>query len=159
MKRVETVKILSKILQQKQQDLEVLRKTIEGLRIAIQEVESAEDYEDAIPQKGNYREEITSGMRDILALRGRLHRKVILEELRARGIHVGGGIRTVGAYLSVDDQFRNVGRGTWALTESFFGVGISSDKTAREVPAGDGLSSNSEHCGDSVHSVVTVQED
>ncbi len=147
MKRVETVKVLWRILEQKEKDLEALQKTIEGLRIAIQEVEHAEDNLVTTPQKGTYREEITSAMSDILALGGPLHRKVILEQLYARGIHIGGGIRTVGAYLSVDDQFKNIGKGIWALTDSFFDVRIPLQKERQEEPHDAGiLSNNGNYC-------------
>ena len=48
---------------------------------------------------------------------GPLHRNAILEKVRERGLHVGGGISTVGSYLSVDDRFKNAGKGVWTLVE------------------------------------------
>lgn len=157
MKRVETIKVLLRILDQKEKDLDTLQKSIEGLRIAIQEVENAADNMVTMPQKGTYKEEITSAMREIIAQHGPLHRNVILEQLHERGVHVGGGIRTVGSYLSVDDQFRNIGRGIWALTETFFNIDILSDKDDPEsLPHINQWSSNG-HCAQLTGSVVEVQ--
>lgn len=155
MKRVETVKVLTRILEQKERDLETLQQAIEGLRIAIQEVERAELNMVTTPQKGTYREEITNAMHDILKISGPLHRKVILDRLIDRGIHVGGGIHTVGSYLSVDDQFKNIGRGTWALTDTFFGMGTSMDEPETEKLAEDAKSQRGESLGGPTHSFET----
>ena len=124
MNRNETVIVLTTILEQKQKDLDAIQRTIDGLKIAIQEVENSEGRVVLKPAKGTYREEITNAMHDILEASGPLHRKIILEQLYARGIHVGGGIHTVGSYLSVDKKFKNIGKGIWALTDSFFTVGV-----------------------------------
>ena len=117
MKRVEMFKALNGILQHREGELDALQATINALRIAIREIETADDDMFGKTQKGTFRGEITDAMRDVLK-DGPLHRKVILEKIQERDIHVGGGIRTVGAYLSVDHHFKNVGKGIWALAES-----------------------------------------
>ena len=118
MKREETLKVLNRILRKKEDDMEQLMESINALRIAIREVESADDDGTTTPQKGTYKQELTDAMDHILAEYGPLHRTVILDKLQARGHHVGGGVRTVGAYLSLDDRFKNVGKGIWGLAAS-----------------------------------------
>ena len=94
-----------------------MQATVNALQITIREIEAVDDDMFAKPQKGTFREGITEAMRDVLK-DGPLHRNAILERIQERSIHVGGGIRTVGAYLSVDHRFKNVGKGIWALAES-----------------------------------------
>lgn len=118
MKRKDTINTLNNILQRKQKDLEGLQATIEGLRIAIREVETTEVEFVTTPQKGSFRETMTDAMYAALKERGPLHRSIILAEILDRGIHVGGGINTVSAYLSVDERFKNVSRGVWAAADS-----------------------------------------
>ena len=116
MKREETIKVLTRILEKKKGDMDALRISIDSLRIAIHEVESAEDGFITAPHKGTFKEEITSAIQEVLA-DGPLHRSVILAKIQERGLYIGGGIRTVGAYLSTEDDFKNVGKGLWALAE------------------------------------------
>ena len=117
MKREETLKVLDRILQQRKKDMEALQTAIDGLRIAIAEVERATDDAVTTPQKGTYKQELTDTLYGILFEYGPLHRNAILEKVKERGLHVGGGISTVGSYLSVDDRFKNVGKGVWTLVE------------------------------------------
>ena len=117
MKREDTLKVLDRILQQREKDMEALQTAIDGLRIAIAEVERATDDAVTTPQKGTYKQELTDAMYAILFEYGPLHRNAILEKVRERGLHVGGGISTVGSYLSVDDRFKNAGKGVWTLVE------------------------------------------
>ena len=117
MKREDTIKVLDRILQQREKDMEALQTAIDGLRIAIAEVERATDDAVTTPQKGTYKQELTDTLYVILFEYGPLHRNAILEKVRERGLHVGGGISTVGSYLSVDDRFKNVGKGMWRLVE------------------------------------------
>jgi len=46
-----------------------------------------------------------------------MHYKDVLVHLLAKGIHVPGGnpANNVGAHMSADPRFKNVGRGTWGL--------------------------------------------
>ena len=135
MKRAETTKVLRGILQQKESELAALEASISSLRIAIQEVELADDSWFTKPQSGTFKQEITDAMYDALK-DGPLHRKVIMEKLKARGIYVGGGVRTVGAYLSVDDQFKNVGKGIWTLEPPSVNGSLPSDvEPDPQIPA------------------------
>ena len=116
MKRQETIRVLTRILQQKESEMVSLQASIDGLRIAIHEVECV--YDDAIttPQQGTFKQTITNAMYDILREHGPLHRNTILGKIQERGLHIGGGVSTVGSYLSTDERFKNVGKGKWALT-------------------------------------------
>ena len=116
MKRDETIKVLSRILQQRENDMDALQAAIEGLRIAIAEVERATDDAVTTPQKGTYKQELTDAMYGILCEHGPLHRNTILEKVKELGLHVGGGVSTVGSYLSVDDRFKSAGKGTWMVS-------------------------------------------
>ena len=117
MKREETIKVLTRILEKKEGDMNALRISIDSLRIAIHEVESAEDDFITAPHKGTFKEEITEAIHEALNEHGPLHRSAILEKVQDRSLYVGGGVRTVGAYLSSDDRFKNVGKGIWTLAE------------------------------------------
>ena len=115
MKREETIRVLNGILQKKEKDVAELQASIQGLKIAIREVEMAIDSVATTPQRGTFREALTDAMVEILAECGPLHRNDIAEKIRERGLHVGGGVRTIGSYLSVEERFRNVGKGIWGL--------------------------------------------
>ena len=67
----------------------------------------------------SYAQEITNTMYNILEDERPLHRAAILARVQERGVYVGGPspIGTIGSYLSTDDRFSNVGRGTWTLAE------------------------------------------
>ena len=95
----------------------MLQIAIDGLRIAIAEVERATDDAVTTPQKGTYKQELTDTMYAIVSEYGPLHRNGILAKVKERGLHVGGGVSTVGSYLSVDDRFKNVGKGMWTLEQ------------------------------------------
>ena len=113
MKRAETIKVLTAILQRKEKEIQALEGSINALRIAIREVELVDDIAVTTSQRGTFRQELTDAMYGILDEHGPLHRNVILEKLQELGIHIGGGINTVGSYLSVDDRFKSVGKGLW----------------------------------------------
>ena len=114
MKRAETIKTLTRILQQREIELAILQTTIAGLQMAIREVEVMDDDWFSKPQQGTFKQEITDAMCDALK-DGPLHRSVILKKIQEHGLHVGGGVRTLGAYLSMGQQFKNVGKGKWSL--------------------------------------------
>ena len=56
---------------------------------------------------------------EILAAEGPLHRREIHDRLVSLGVPIGGQdpINNVGAHLSIDSRFENVGRGMWQLSE------------------------------------------
>ena len=70
------------------------------------------------PKESTYSEELVEAMREILLEDQPLHRTVILERAKARGVlfTAKNEIRTVGYYLSREPDFKNVARGIWALT-------------------------------------------
>lgn len=67
----------------------------------------------------SYSIELTNAIHDILVHERPLHRSTIRDRVEERGIYVGGTnpINSIGSYLSIDDRFKNVGRGLWTLTE------------------------------------------
>ena len=72
-----------------------------------------------IRDASSYAQDLTDAMCDILTIERPLHREAILARVQERGIHVGGRkpVNTIGSYLSMDNHFRNAGRGIWTLTE------------------------------------------
>ena len=62
---------------------------------------------------------IRSTVHTILSAESPLHRKIILERLFDRGVHIGGKtpLRTLAAHLSGDDRFQAVGDGNWAISD------------------------------------------
>ena len=119
MKRFEAVKVLSGILQKKEQQLQTLEDSIRVLRAAIIEVEEAEDESVTTPQKGTFKEQTAEAIYDVLKeAQIPLHRNVILTKVKERGLIVGGGVSTIGAYLSMDERFKNVGKGIWTLADT-----------------------------------------
>ena len=125
MKRIETIKVLTRILQKKESELAALQESINVLSGAIKEVEMADDDAVTTPHRGTFKEELVSAIYDVLEEHGPLHRNVILQKILELGLHVGGGVRTVGSYLSADDRFKNVGKGLWVLEEPITDYGIT----------------------------------
>ena len=62
---------------------------------------------------------LRDAMAEILAAEGPLHRREIYDRLMRLGVPIGGQdpINNVGAHLSIDSRFENVGRGMWQLSE------------------------------------------
>ena len=62
---------------------------------------------------------LRDAMAEILAAEGPLHRREIYDRLVRLGVPIGGQepINNVGAHLSIDSRFENVGRGVWQLSE------------------------------------------
>ena len=62
---------------------------------------------------------IPDAIAEILAREGPLHRSVIYDRLVEMGVHIRGRdpVNNVGAHLSIDDRFKNVGRGMWDLSK------------------------------------------
>ena len=72
-------------------------------------------------------------------------RHLDLGRANERGIHIGGQnpVNTIGSYLSLDDQFKNVGKGIWTLGEEPMAEIPSSDNDAASFSIGD-ISANTE---------------
>ena len=88
----------------------------------------------------SYAQELTNAMYDILVTERPLHRSIIFERVQDRGIHVGGQkpVNTIGTYLSIDERFRNVGKGTWTLRVEPQAmpepdIGANADETAQHT--------------------------
>ncbi len=88
-------------------------------------------------------------MAEILRQEGPLHRREVHDRLVEMGVSVGGRdpVNNVGAHLSTDDRFRNVGRGMWDLSSSSdrtggsegFGNSGESDDLDDALEPGQGL--------------------
>ena len=61
--------------------------------------------------------DLRNAVEEILAAEGPLHRREVHDRLVEMGVHVGGQdpVNNVGAHLSIDERFRNVGKGVWEL--------------------------------------------
>ena len=71
------------------------------------------------PQHQRTDNDLRNAISEILAQEGPLHRRDIHDRLVSMGVHIGGRdpVNNVGAHLSIDPRFRNVGRGMWNLSE------------------------------------------
>ena len=90
-------------------------------RRAMDEREEQADRKPAELRNGTFGAQVIKTIHAILQEESPLHRKMILERVLARGVHIGtqDPLRTVGAYLTLGKQFRPDGRekGVWALVE------------------------------------------
>ena len=92
---------------------------LDAVRVAMREVERLPDDAVAVPQPGTHRHNLTAEVYDILNEERPLHRRVLLDRVRSRGVYVGGEnpMNTFGSYLSQDKRFVSVGKGVWTLAE------------------------------------------
>lgn len=76
-----------------------------------------QEYAYSPPSSSN---ELRTAIYEILSAEGPLHRSEIYERLTEKGVHVPGRdpVNNVGAHLSFDDRFNNVGRGVWGLANA-----------------------------------------
>ena len=117
MSRESTIRDLRVKVRQLETKKREIDKQVENLHGAIRVFEQNGDAEHG--DKSPFAQEVGGAMFDILTDERPLHRKVILTRVRQRGIHLGGQnpVNTIGSYLSIDDRFKNVGRGIWTLKE------------------------------------------
>ena len=101
-------------LEAKKRDID---KQVEAIYTTLRVFE--QNGEVVIKGASSYAQDLTDAMCDILTIERPLHRDAILARVQERGIHVGGQkpVNTIGSYLSMDNHFRNAGRGIWTLTE------------------------------------------
>jgi len=104
-------------------------KNVEAIYTILRVFEQSQIGEVITDRLSSYAQELTNAMYDILISKRPLHRKSIFDRLTVRGIHVGGQIpvNTVGSYLSIDDRFKNVGRGMWDLAHPILPIDQSSE--------------------------------
>ena len=106
------------------------------------------------PQRQRAENDLRNAMADVLAREGQLHRQDIHDRLVERGVYIGGRdpVNNVGAHLSIDPRFKNVGRGIWALVglpeeanqPERFGTNAESDDTDDGLDDDDGHDSDEE---------------
>ena len=96
-----------------------------GIHSAIKLFKDSEEEIVAGYHPASHAKELTDAIENILETHGPLHRNEILVKVRERGIHVGGDrpINNIGAYLSTDNRFKNVGKGLWDLVKYPFDDG------------------------------------
>ena len=95
-----------------------LDKDIASIHTAIRINSEQDDDSSTANVRSGFAQELTDTMYEILQAERPLHRNDILSRVKERGIHIGGQkpINSIGSYLSTDDRFKNVSRGTWTLT-------------------------------------------
>lgn len=124
--------------------LEMEKRQIEeqhrALVMALRYVEDAGDRPEPHSQRTErlFSSDMRDAMSDILAREGPLHRSTIHDRLVEMGVHIGGRdpVHNVGAHLSVDSRFRNVGRGMWDLAEPH-GAVVQSERLSASLRPDD----------------------
>ena len=126
----------------------VLDQQIETLERALNVLTATEATLPIVPRKSesSYAATITDAIEQVLLEERPLHRSEILARVSARGVYVGGTkpIASLGSYLSVDNRFKNVGRGVWTLTNDVLlpDEGVtkeSTDESSISVPSERGI--------------------
>lgn len=143
MSRLATIRQLKKelvILEGKKLEID---KQVEAVHATIQYLESSP--EDPGAGASRHAEGIRDAIHEVLVAERPLHRKDIHDRLVAMGIHIGGNnpVNNVGAHLSLDPRFKNVGKGIWDLANDLNPV----------------HNDNSQHSTDDRHWLDTVKED
>ena len=90
------------------------------------------------PESRRIDKDMGTVMSEILSREGPLHRREIHDRLVEIGVRIGGRtpINNVGARLSTDSRFKNVGRGMWDLASATGGRGESLG-AGRSAESGD----------------------
>ena len=126
MKRENTMKTLRDVVEKLEGEIRDLdaqkaerQSRLDAVLITMREVERLPDDATDVPQPGTHRHSLTVEIYDILCEERSLHRRVLLDRVRSRGIYVGGEnpMNTFGSYLSQDKRFVSVGKGVWTLAE------------------------------------------
>jgi len=139
-------------------EIEILSRRAESFRAVIAHYEERGESEDATPPA----KEMRNAILGILEAEGKpLHYRTIHERLLSAGITVGGKnpVANVGAHLSIDSRFENVGRGLWALKR--WGMNHTRQPMAErllrhEAPDTD-LPSNEAHSDDPPDALQTLE--
>ena len=116
MAKMDTIADLRKVLAELEEERDVLAKNIESVRNTVNLLESRNAVTSTPAQQA---QTLRDSVYQILSEQHPLHRRTIFDRLIERGIPVGGvdPVNTVGAHLSKDERFKNVGRGQWDLVE------------------------------------------
>ncbi len=132
MSRLDTITYLRKVLEELEEERDVLDKQIDSIRSAVNILESRPEAEYASSKQA---QALRDSIYEILSEQHPLHRRTIYDKLVERGIKVGGQdpVNNVGAHLSRDARFRNVGRGEWDLDERY--TGQAKDDNQHALPA------------------------
>ena len=133
MGRSDTISDLKRVLEELEEERDVLNLEIDSIRSAVNILESRPEVEYASSKQA---QALRDSIYEILSEQHPLHRRTIYDRLVERGVKVGGQdpVNNVGAHLSRDSRFRNVGRGEWDLDERYIervneieGYGTSKD--------------------------------
>ena len=123
MKRMDTLRTLQALDEQLQQDIEELQAKLHEaedrrrcVQVTIAEVERMADNFVATPQKGSHKVELLTAITEILG-DGPMHRQDIMDQVIQRGVYLSRGLNSLTPYLSRCEQFKNVGKGIWALND------------------------------------------
>ena len=126
-----TINVLKEVIRRLEAEIGELERQRDGLVMAVRHLENLGHASTAPRQRTE--KSMRDAMAEILAEEGPLGRREIHDRLVNRGVYVGGRdpVNNVGAHLSIDPRFENVGRGMWDLASSSGG----SSETER---SGDG---------------------
>ncbi|MDA1219344.1 MAG: hypothetical protein O2909_07865 [Chloroflexi bacterium] len=119
MSKASTIKDITSAIRKVEETKKQIDKELENLRGALTFFESMQD-ESEIESAA---EAVRNAIYDILKFEHPLHRNQIYERLREKGIVVTGKepVNNVGAHLSLDARFDNVGKGMWTINEAYIG--------------------------------------
>ena len=118
MSRMTTLKYLRARVRKLENTKRAIDDQIASMHNTIRTLEQDPEEDGAEFRPSTHARELTDAMHDILEEHGRpLHRNVIYERVRERGIHIGGAkpVNSIGSYLSTDTRFKNVAKGMWDL--------------------------------------------
>lgn len=113
-----TVSVLREVITRLEEEIGKIERQRDGLVVALQYLENSSDA--SKPSRDRTASDMRDAMVEILAEESPLGRRDIYDRLVERGIHVGGRdpVNNVGAHLSIDSRFGNVGRGMWVLADA-----------------------------------------
>ena len=118
MSRVDTIADLKKLLAELEEERDELDEQIRSVRNTVNIAESRTEPTSASSQQAQV---LRNSIYDILSEHHPLHRQTICHMLIERGFTIRGKdpVSTVGAHLSKDARFANVGKGQWDLDERY----------------------------------------
>ena len=122
-----TIDVLKELIRRLEAEKLEIERQRDGLVTALRYLESSG--ETLAPPRQRTEKGMRDAMAEILAEEGPMGRREIHDRLVRRGVYVGGNdpVNNVGAHLSIDDRFKNVGRGMWDLESSSGGSAESEE--------------------------------
>lgn len=113
-----TIDVLREVIRRLEAEIGEIERQRDGLVMALRYLENSG--ETSTPSRDRTGISMRDAMAEILAEESPLGRRDIHDRLVKQGIRVGGRdpVNNVGAHLSIDPRFENVGRGLWDLAST-----------------------------------------